>query len=330
MKSRWLSAARESTLTGFAATLILFAVGAAQAQTYPQRNVQIVVPYTSGTGADLIARAFGPRLADRWKVGVITDNRPGATGNIGADFVAKAAPDGHVLLMTATSFGTTPALSGKLPFDPVTSFAPVIQIAASEMTFAVHPQLPVQSMQGFIQLARQRAGQLLYSSPGNGGPQHLAVELIKLETGISIVHVPYKGSSGALVDLIGGHVQATVAGMQTLLPQARAGKVRLLAVMGEKRAAAFPDVPTMIEEKLPNLVVETWYGLFAPAATPQGVVAWLNAEFNALLQQSDVREALARQGMNAVGGTPERFGAMVKSELTLWARVVAAAKIRSD
>ena len=306
----------------------------AQAQTFPQRTVQMVVPYTSGTGADLIARGLGPRLAERWKVGVITDNRPGATGNIGTEFVAKAAPDGHVLLMTATSFGTTPALTynfgGKLPFDPVASFAPVIQVAASEMTFVVHPQLPVKSMPAFVDFAKRRPAQLLYSSPGNGGPQHLTAELIKLETGINIVHVPYKGAAGAMVDLIGGHVQAMVSAMQTIAPQARGGKVRMLAVMSEKRATAFPEVPTMIEQGLPNLVVETWYGVFAPVVTPGAVVAKINADINALLQLPDVRESLARQGMNVVGGTPERFGGMVKNELMRWARVVSAAKIKPD
>ena len=310
---------------GWAATL--------HAQTpvvYPQRTMQIVVPYTPGTGADLIARSLGPRLAERWKVGVVTDNRPGATGNIGSEFVAKAVPDGHVLLMTATSFGTTPALSLKLPFDPIKSFVPVVQIAASELTFVVHPQLPAKSMREFIQLAKRQPGQLLYSSPGNGGPQHLTTELIKLETGIDIVHVPYRGAAGATIDLIGGHVQAMVVAMQTIAPQVRAGKVRMLAVMGENRAAAFPQVLTMKEQALPNLVVETWYGLFAPAGTPPAVVAKLNTDVNALLQQSEVRELLARQALNAVGGSAERFGDMVKLELARWARVVAAAKIKPD
>jgi tripartite-type tricarboxylate transporter receptor subunit TctC len=297
---------------------------------YPQRNVQLVVPYTPGTGADILARALGPRLAERWKVGVITDNRPGATGNIGTDFVAKAASDGHILLMTATSFGTVPALAPKLPFDPVRSFAPVVQIAASELTFVVHPQLPVKSLREFIQLAKRRPGQLLYSSPGNGGPQHLTTELIKLETGIDIVHVPYKGAAGAVTDLVGGHVQAMVSAVQTISPQVRAGKLRMLAVMGEKRSAAFPDVPTMKEQGLPNLVVETWYGIFAPAGTPAPIVAKVNTEVNALLEQGDIRELLARQGMNAVGGSPERFGDMVKRELARWSRVVAAAKIKPD
>jgi len=306
-------------------------VAAAQAPAaYPQRNVQLVVPYTPGTGADILARTLGPRLAERWKVGVITDNRPGATGSIGTDFVAKAVPDGHMLLVTATSFGTVPALTPKLPFDPVKSFAPVVQIAASELTFVVHPQLPVKSVREFIQLAKRRPGQLLYSSPGNGGPQHLTTELIKLETGIDIVHVPYKGAAGAVTDLVGGHVQAMVSAVQTISPQVRAGKLRMLAVMGEKRSDAFPDVPTMKEQGLRDLVVETWYGVFAPAGTPAAAISKLNTDINALIEQADVRELLTRQGMNAVGGSPERFGDMVKRELARWSRVVAAAKIKPD
>ena len=297
---------------------------------YPQRNVQLVVPYTPGTGADILSRALGPRLAERWKVGVITDNRPGATGIIGTDYVAKSQPDGHILLVTATSFGTVPALTPKLPFDPVKSFMPVVQIAASELTFVVHPQLPVRSMRDFLQLAKRHPGELLYSSPGNGGPQHLATELIKLETGIDIVHVPYKGAAGAVTDLIGGHVQAMVSAVQTISSQVRAGKVRMLAVMGDKRSAAFPDVPTLKEQGLPKLVVETWYGMFAPAGTPGNVLAKLNTDVNALLEQPDVRELLARQGMNPVGGSAERFAEIVKREIARWSRVVAAAKIKPD
>jgi tripartite-type tricarboxylate transporter receptor subunit TctC len=322
---------------GFARALVVFtaacwaaAPGAQGTAAYPQRNVQIVVPYTPGTGADIVARTLGPRLSERWNVGVIADNRPGATGNIGADFVAKAAPDGHIVLMTATSFGTTPALSAKLPFDPVNSFAPVIHVAASELTLVVHPQLPAKSMREFIALAKRRPGQLFYASPGNGGPQHLTTELIKLETGIDIVHVPYKGMAGALTDLMGGNVQAMVSAVQTVWPQVRAGRLRMLAVMRERRSAAFPDIATMQEQGLPTLVVETWYGLFAPAGTPAGVVAKLNADINALLQQAEVRESLARQDMHTVGGSAGQFGDMVRRELARWARVVTAAKIKAD
>ena len=232
--------------------------------------------------------------------------------------------------MTATSFGTTPALSPKLPFDPGRSFAPVVQVAASTLTVVVHPQLPVKSIREFIQLAKRRPGQLLYSSPGNGGPQHLTTELIKLETGIDIVHVPYKSAAGAVTDLVGGHVQAMVSALQTISPQVRGGKLRLLAVMGEKRSPGFPEVPTMKEQGLPNLIVETWYGLFAPAGTPAAVVAKLNTDVNALLEHAEIQESLARQDMNPVGGSPERFGDMVRRELARWARVVAAAKIKPD
>ena len=316
-----------------ALSTMMMMCGGAYAQApvpYPQRNVLMIVPYSPGTGADIAARALGPRLAERLKFSVVIDNRTGATGIIGSDFVAKAAPDGHVLLMTATSFATTPALSLKLPFDPVKSFAPVVQIAASQLTLVVHPQLPVKSVRDFIQLAKQRPGQLLYASPGNGGPQHLVAELIKLETGIDIVHVPYKGAGAAVTDLIGGHVQAMVSAMQTISPQVRADKLRMLAVMGEKRVPAFPDVPTMKEQGLPNLVVETWYGLFAPAGTPPAIVAQINADLNALLLQPEVRDALARQDLNVVGGSPERFGEMVRRDLARWTRVVTAAKIKAD
>ncbi len=317
-------------LAGLVAACWVSAVGAQGGVAFPQRNVQIIVPFTPGTGADILARTLGPRLAERWKVGVITDNRAGATGNIGAELVAKTAPDGHTLLLTATAFGMTPALSPRLPYDPVKSFAPVVQLAAGELSVVVHPQLPVKTMREFIQLAKRRPGQLLYSSPGNGGPQHLTMELIKLETGIDIMHVPYKGAAGAITDLMGGHVQAMVSALQTVSPYVNGGRLRMLALVSEQRSPAFPEVPTMKELGLASLVVETWYGLFAPGGTPAPVVAKLNADVNALLQQPEIREQLAKQGMNAVGGSPERFGDMVKHELARWPRVVAAAKIKPD
>jgi tripartite-type tricarboxylate transporter receptor subunit TctC len=302
----------------------------AQDVAFPTRTVQIVVPYTPGTGADILARTFGPKLAERWKVGVVTDNRPGATGNIGAEFVSKAAPDGHTVLFTATSFGTTPALYRKLPFDPVKNFAPVALIATSGLAFIVHPQLPVKSVKEFIQLAKRRPGQMLYSSPGNGGPQHLAMELFKLETGIDIVHVPYKGLSGAMTDLIGGHVQAMISATQSAHAAVQSGRLRVLAVMSPERSSAYPDAPTMKEVGLAQLEVETWYGVFAPAGTPAPVVVKINVELNALLKLPEVRESLAKQGMTPRGGSPERFGGIVEKEIARWARVVDRAKIKAD
>ena len=302
----------------------------AQEAAYPARTVQIVVPYTPGTGADILSRTLGPKLGERWKVAVITDNRPGATGNIGAEFVAKAPPDGHTVLFTATSFGTTPALYRNLPFDPIKSFAPVALIATSSVVLVVHPQLPAKSVKEFIQLAKRRPGQMLYSSPGNGGPQHLAMELLKLETGIDIVHVPHRSAAGAMTDLMGGHVQAMISATQTAASTAKAGRLRALAVMSPERSAAFPETPTMKELGLSQLEVETWYGSFAPAATPAAVVSRINSELNTALKMPDVLDALGKLGMTPRGGTSEQFGGMVRKELARWDRVVKAAKIKAD
>jgi tripartite-type tricarboxylate transporter receptor subunit TctC len=303
---------------------------AAQAQGFPSRPIMLVVPFTPGTGADQIARMLAPRMAEDLKVAVVVENKPGATGIIGSEFVARAPPDGHTLLITATSHATVPALKTKLPYDPLASFAPVSLAATSELAIVVSPQLPAATMREFIELAKQRPGALYYSSPGNGGVQNLSMELLKLETGIDLVHVPYKGAAGAVSDLLGGHVQATVGALQTLAPHVQSGRLRMLAVLGEQRSAAFPDVPTLKELGLSNLVVETWYGVFAPAGTPAAVIERLNAEIAAQLQQAEVREAFARQGLNAVAEGPERLGARVKTELARWARVVSAARIKTD
>jgi tripartite-type tricarboxylate transporter receptor subunit TctC len=300
------------------------------AQDYPTRPVHLVVPYTPGTGADILARLVGPKLGERWKIGVVTENKPGATGNIGTEFVAKAPPDGHTLLFVATSFGTSPALHRNLPFDPVKSFAPIALVATSGLVIVTNPQVPVRSMKEFVELIKRQPGKLHYSSPGSGGPQHLAMELIKLETGIDIVHVPYKGAAGALADVVGGHVHATIAAVQTAYPQVQAGKLRALALMSAERSPAYPDVPTMKEQGLSELEVETWYGAFAPAGTPAAVITKINSEINATLKDPQIREALERQGMTAVGGPPERLGELVKKELPRWNRVVSAAGIKAD
>src|SRR5882762_7496245 len=299
--------ARERALCHVAqglALLLLASVANAQESTWPSRTVQIVVPYTPGTGADILARILGPKLAERWKIAVVTDNRAGASGNIGTDFVAKSAPDGYTLLCTATSFGTNPAINQKLPFDPIKSFAPVVLLATSTMAVIDTQGLSARSMREFLDLARGQPGKLYYSSPGNGGPQHLAMELLKLDAHIDLVHVPYKGSGGALADLVGGHVQAMIVSLQTVAPYVQSGKLRMLAVMSAERSQVFSGVPTLKELGLADLEVETWYGVFAPAGTPQAVIARVNAEMNALLEQSEIRELLAKQGMAPAGGMP--------------------------
>jgi len=303
--------------------------GIAAAQEFPARTVHLIVPYTPGTGADILARVLGPRLSERWNVAVVTENKAGATGNIGADFVARSSADGHTLLFVATSFGTTPAVM-RVPFDPVKDFAPLALVATSGLVVVVNPQVAARSMRELIELVKREPGKLHYSSPGNGGPQHLAMELLKLETGMNIVHVPYKSAAGALADLVGGHVQATIAAVQTAQPQVLAGKLRAVGVMSAERSQAFPEVPTLKEQGLPGLEVETWYGAFAPAGTPEQVVGKLNSELNLLLEDRAMREFLAKQGMAPAGGPPGRLGALVKSELARWTRVVNAAGIKAD
>jgi tripartite-type tricarboxylate transporter receptor subunit TctC len=308
-----------------AATLAAISGGVrAQDAAYPSRTVQIVVPYSTGTTGDILARLLGPRLAERWKVAVVTDNRPGATGAIGLASVAKAAPDGHTLAFVVTSYSMIPAIYKTLPFDPAKSFAPVTQITTSGLALVVHPQIPAAGVRELVQLARRRPGELFYASA-----QHLAMELLKLETGVNIVHIPHKTLSGALTDLMGGHVQVTISTLQTIQPFVSAGRLRMLAATGAARSPAFPNVPTLKEQGF-ALDVESWSGALAPAGTPAAVITRLNADIVALLQQPEIRDMLARQGMNAVGGPPERFGELLKSELTRWARVVAAAKIKFD
>jgi tripartite-type tricarboxylate transporter receptor subunit TctC len=309
---------------------VALAAGRATAQEpYPSRPVHVIVPYTPGTGADILARVLGPKLSERWKAAVVTDNKPGATGNIGAEAAAKSPPDGYTLLLTATSFTTNPALK-PAPFNPVKDFAPIALLATGALGVYINPQVPAKNMREFISLVKRQPGKLYYSSPGTGGPQHLAMELLKLETGMDIVHVPYKGAAGAISDLVGGHVQAMISALQTVAPHVQSGRLRMLAVMSAKRADAFPDVPTLKEAGLPDLEVETWYAMFAPAGTPGAIVARVNRDVNELLKEADVRDVLAKQGLDPAGGTPQRLGERVKHELANWTRVVKSAGIKAD
>src|SRR5256885_5388418 len=303
------------------AALILALVastGAAQ-DPWPSRPVHIIVPYPPGTGADILARVLGPKLAERWRAAVVTDNKPGATGNIGAEAAAKSPPDGYALLLTATSFTTNPALK-PAPFDPVKDFAPIALLATGALGVYINPQVPAKTAREFVSLVRSQPGKLYYSSPGNGGPQHLAMELLKLETGMDIIHVPYKGAAGAVSDLVGGHVQAMISALQTVAPHVQSGRLRMLAVMSARRSEAFPDVPTLKEAGLPDLEVETWYAIFAPAGTPNAIVARVNREMNELLKEADVKDVIAKQGLVPEGGTPEVLGDRLKRELAAWTR----------
>lgn len=298
-----------------------------QAQDYPSRAIQFIVPYTPGTTADMLARLLGARIAQRWNVPVVVENKVGASGIIGTDAVAKAAPDGYTFLFAATTYGTLAAINPKLPFDPIKSFAPVSLLGTSAMTLVINNKFPATNVREFVEQIKKQPGSVNYASPGTGGVQHLAMELFKQETGTNMIHVPYKGSAGALNDIVAGHVQASVVSLQSATLFTQNGKIRMLAVMSRERAPTFPQVPTLVESGYGNMLVETWYGVLAPAGTPPAVIAKINAEITNLLTLPDVKEAMAKQGVDPAGGNPEKLDALVRSELKLWSQVVTRGKI---
>lgn len=324
---------RRTVLKGLGASLCLPGALASPAvlaqQEYPSRPITIIVPFSPGTGADILARTLGQRLSQKLGVGVVVDNKVGASGNIGAEAAANAVPDGYTLLVTATTFVTNSALN-KNRYDPVKSFTPVSLLATASMGFVVRKDLPVKSIKELIAAAKAKPGTLTYASSGVGTPQHLAMEQFKLSTGIDIVHVPFKASAGAVTDLAGGHVDAMIFPVHTAVPSLQAGRVRMLAIVGSERSHAFKDVPTLAEEGFPNLEADVWYGMLAPAGTPSAIVARLNTEVGALLGIAEIRETLAQQGMSAAGGPPERFARLIKSEMERWPRVVAKAGIKAE
>lgn len=305
-------------------------VPAAAQEVYPSRLIRLVVPYPPGTGADILARMIGPRISERWKVPVIVENRPGASAVPGHDQIAKSAPNGYTIGFSATSFTTNVPLAAKLPYDPIKSFEQIALIATNVVSFAIANKVPARTLAEFLDLARRQPGKLNYASPGNGTPQHLAMELVKLEAKVDIVHVPYKSSPGAITDLVAGHVQAMVIPLQTAAPHFQSGNIRMLAVMSAQRSPAFPDVPTMRELGLPAIDVDTWYGVFAPAGTPRDIVTKWNAEINTLLRQPEIRESLEKQGLVSAGGPPERLTKLLKDDIARWTRVVNAAHIKAD
>ena len=322
-------------LRGFAlalaAALTLAALPAVHAQErYPSRPIRMIVPFTAGTGIDILARVIGQKLSERLKVPVVVENRAGASGNIGTEAVSKSPADGYTLLMTASTIVQNAALSRSVPYDPVRGFTPIGLAAIGNMALVVHPSVPAKSVAELVALAKAQPGRLNYASPGNGTPHHLAMELFKLNFGIDITHVPYKGTAGAVTDLLGGQVQAMFLPVHVALPQARSGKLRILAAGGSRRSPVTPDLPSLAEEGVRDIDVDIWYALFAPAGLPREMVSLLNAEMVAILAQSEVRDNLQKQGLNPVTGTPEQLARLVETDLERWTRVVRAARISSD
>ncbi len=314
-----------------AAGLGLAATTKARAQAaLPGGPVTIVVPYTPGTGPDILARLVAPVLQQRLGQPVVVENRVGASGNIGSQFVARAAPDGRTLMMQVNTFAMNPSLFRQVPYDPVGDFSAVAKLTVGDLVLCVNPDIRAEDLRAFAELARARPGGLDYASPGVGTPQHLAMELFRLTVGATMNHVPYRGSAPAIQDLVGRRVAAMVLPVHTALPLARDGRLRMLAVGSERRADAAPDVPTMAEGGFPQVQVDLWYGLFGPAALPDEFTRRVNSELLAWLADPGTREQLRAQGMVPAPGSPAQLAELVRRDLARWADVIARAGITAD
>ncbi|MEK7876328.1 MAG: tripartite tricarboxylate transporter substrate binding protein [Pseudomonadota bacterium] len=302
----------------------------ASAQAFPAKPIRLVIPFPPGGGADAIARPLGPKLADSLGQQVVIDNRPGANANIGAEIVAKAAPDGHTLLLANSSLTISASLYRKLPFDPLNDFTAISLVAITPSALVSHPSVPARTVKELVALARARPGKLSYSSGGVGTTMHLGAELLRSMANLSMVHVPYKGGGPAIVDLLGGHVEFAFANPVAVLAYIRAGKLNVLAVTSKKRLAILPDVPTFEESGFPGLISNTFFGVLGPAGMPREVVMRINAAIVAAVAASDVRERLISLGYELEPNTPEQFAVFLREDAAEWARLVKLSGASAD
>ena len=323
-------AARVSLVT-IVALGAFVSVPAAHAQQYPTKPIRLVVPFQPGGFADVFSRIIGAKMNESWGQQVIVDNRTGAGGNIGSDIVAKAPPDGYTLVMgTIGTHAVNATLFSKLPYDPVRDFTAIAFVVEAEGLLVVHPSLPVKTAKDLIALARSKPGALTYASAGAGTTSHLAGEVFKTMAKVDIAHVPYKGNVPAITDLMAGQTHMLFATLPTVLPQVQAKKLNGIAVLGAKRSAAIPELPTLAESGLPGFEVNNWSGLFAPAGTSAAIVNRLNAESNRIMQLPEVQARLPKEGLRFVAMTPQQFGDFVKSEKEKWAPIVKLTGARAD
>jgi len=312
---------------GFALALVLITATSALAQSYPNRPVRLVVPFPAGGGVDTMARIVGNKLSERIGQPVLVEHRPGAGGVLGADAVAKAAPDGYTVLITVNGLSISAALYKTLPFDPLKAFEPVVQVAANPFVLVGSPKMQAATIQDVIALAKAKPGTMNYGSSGLGAPLHLLTEQFKHSAGLDIAHIPYRGDAPMFTALLSGDVQIGFMPAGTGVPQVKNGQVKGLAVTGQKRSPALPEVPTFLEAGVKGLEADSWYGLFAPAGTPRDIVMRLNREMIEVLKAPDVVERLRSAGNEPVGGTPEQLDAVYRADIARFAKVIADAKI---
>jgi tripartite-type tricarboxylate transporter receptor subunit TctC len=316
----------------FALLLALFVVSGANAQSWPQKPVRVIVPFAPGGASDLMPRLVGEKLATMWGQPVLMENRPGAAGNIGMEAGAKSPPDGYTLLSAPNgNLVVNPHMYSKLAYDVFKDLAPVTRISAVQNVLVVHPDVPANTVKELVALARSKPGTLNFASPGNGSQAHVAVELLKLQLGLDLVHVPYQGVGPAVKDLLGGRINVMVAQVPSALPHIKAGKLRALGVASTAPLAALPEVPTIASAAgLPGFEAVSWYALMAPAGTPQDVIAKIHADIAKVLQMTDVRERLAGMGAEPSGESPAELAKRIKAEYDRWGEVVRKANIKAD
>jgi len=327
--SRLPHRSRRRFLGALAAAVAVAPFGAA-AQGLSKRPVRVIVPFTPAAGPDIVARLLAPRLQARWDQPFVVENRPGASGTIGAEVAAKSAPDGHTIMVGAASAVTAPHLYSKLGYNIIRDFAPITNIGSTSLALVVHKSLPVNTAPEFIRFVKARPGQLNYGSPGNGTHHHFCMELLKLNAGLTMVHVPYKGSAGATNDLIAGHIPTMFVPIHIALPMWKAGQVKVLAQSLRGRHPLFPEIPPLHEQGVPGYDVDLWLGVWAPAGISAEVLAKYNTDIRAIVAQPDMREQLASQGLVPNTMTPEVFAKLVKDEYDKWGKVIRDAKITAD
>jgi tripartite-type tricarboxylate transporter receptor subunit TctC len=314
----------------FALLIAVALLAPAAAADFPAKPVRLIVPLSAGGGTDLFARMLARQLGERWGQQVVVDNRAGASGMLGTDLAAKAAPDGYTLVMVSSTHTMLPSLEPAMPFDPLRDFAAITQATAQPYVLGVHPALEAASVREFIALAKARPGRLNYSSGGNGSAPHIGTELLKSMAGIDLVHVAYKGGAPAILALAAGEVALSFGSLPTTLPLVHAGKIRALAVSSLKRTAAAAGLPTIAEAGVPEFEIINWYGLLAPAKTPAVVVQTIYAASAQTLQNPEIRERLLKDGSDVVASTPVAFSEYIRRDIAKWIGVVKAANIRSE
>jgi tripartite-type tricarboxylate transporter receptor subunit TctC len=314
-------------LTFFLVALVV----SVSAHAFPTKPVKIIVAFPPGGGTDIVARLLAQRLGEAWGQAVIVENRAGASGTVGTEAAARADPDGHTLFMaTMGNMTANQHLYPKMTVDPLRAFAPITKVVDVHFVFLANPALPAKGVQELIELAKKRPGEIAYSSSGPGGAPHLAMELFKRRAGIDLQHVPYKGSGPSMNDLIGGRVMLTMDSLVQTLPHIKAGRLKALAVLGPRRTALLPEVPTIAESGLPGYALTNWFGLLAPAATPKEALLKVNQDVLRVLKQEDLQKKIADLGADVVGNSAEEFGAAMRAESAQWAEIIKAAGIRVE